>query len=1138
MDKDVTCGPVSAWEETVVMPTYVPPPPDPNPMYLERRVNQGTSGRVYPIPLTDRLSNEKEERPYQALFLENDYLKLMILPQIGGRIHVGLDKTNGYNFFYRQHVVKPALIGLFGSWISGGVEFNWPQHHRPSTFMPVDYWIEEENDGSRTAWLSEHEPMDRMKGMIGICLHPDKGYVEFKVQLYNRTPFPQTFLWWVNAAVHVHPGYQVVFPPDVTGVTDHSKRAMEHFPIARGSYYGVDYSDGVDISWYKHIPVPSSYFALGSSYDFFGGYDHTHDAGVIHVANHHISPGKKMFTWGTAEFGQAWERNLTDADGPYIELMAGVYTDNQPDFSWLQPYEVKTFRQYWYPVQRIGPARNANRRAAVSLEQGTDSVRVGVYATEVLPAAMVTLTAGEQTLLEAEVDLGPGQPFVGRVALPEGAVETDLVLRLRDSAGREVIRYAPQPVPDEPLPEPAAPPAPPAEIESLEGLYLAGVHLEQYRHPTIDPEPFWEEALRRDPDDARCNNALGLVHLRRGSIAPAEAHFRRAIATLTQRNPNPRDGEPYYNLGLALKYAGRLDEAYDALYKAIWSYAWQAAGYYALAEIDGQRGDFERALEHLDHSLRTNTMNAKARDLKAAVLRRLGRYDEARSLLDETIALDPLDFWARSERLLLCWAEREAAAAGRGPDELANMLAGHGAFVRRLGLHEAETWALHTQEDLEELADLMREDEGDLQVQTYLDVAFDYADAGLWAEASELLGRLEDARGEEEPAHAMLLYTLGFFACQQGLEGEGQAYYERAAEQPTGYVFPARLQELEILRHVLSVRPKDGKAHYYLGNLLYDKRHYDEAMAHWEAACRLLPGFSIPWRNLGVAYYNVCRDPKAARAHYLKAFEVNPHDARLLSELDQLLRRLGDPPDERLARLEAHLDLIEQRDDLVVARAALYTQLGQPERALAIIMARRFHPWEGGEGGVLQQYVAAHVALGKQALAEGCAAEALAHFEAARSYPENLGEGRHPLAPETDLLYYVGLAREALGDAEGAQAAFEQAAGPQRWLSEMTCYQALAMRKLGQKDAARERLEALLDHATQELEGARRAGFATSVPSLVFFESEEDLRRRQIRYTYQIGLARSGLGQAAEARAAFEEVLALDPFHAGAREGL
>jgi len=225
---------VVAWSEPVTMATFLPHPPDRNPLFLNRRVYQGSSGRVYPLPVIDRIATEPVEHSWQALHIENEYLRLMVLPEIGGRIHVGLDKTNGYDFFYRQNVIKPALVGLAGPWISGGVEFNWPQHHRPATFMPVDTEIERHSDGSATLWCSDYDPMTGLKGMHGVCLHPGHAYLELKVRLYNNSQLTQTFLWWANAAVRVHQHYQSFFPADARWVADHARRAVSSFPLASG----------------------------------------------------------------------------------------------------------------------------------------------------------------------------------------------------------------------------------------------------------------------------------------------------------------------------------------------------------------------------------------------------------------------------------------------------------------------------------------------------------------------------------------------------------------------------------------------------------------------------------------------------------------------------------------------------------------------------------------------------------------------------------------------------------------------------------------------------------------------------------------------------------------------------------------
>ena len=314
---------VKAWVERVTIPTYGVGKPEKNLFFLEKRVYQGSSGAVYPHPVIERILDEKKDIEYTAVFLENNYLKIIILPEIGGRVQRAYDKIRERDFVYYNQVIKPALVGLTGPWISGGIEFNWPQHHRPSTYDPVDFTIEANTDGSMTVWVNEVEIMFRTKGMAGFTLYPDKAYMEIKGTIYNRTPFPQTFLWWANPAVKVNDNYQSVFPPDVHAVFDHGKRDVSDFPIATGTYYKVNYAPGTDISRYKNIPVPTSYMAIKSKYDFIGCYEHDTEAGMLHVANHHISPGKKQWTWGHGDFGQAWDRNLTDTDGPYIELMTG-----------------------------------------------------------------------------------------------------------------------------------------------------------------------------------------------------------------------------------------------------------------------------------------------------------------------------------------------------------------------------------------------------------------------------------------------------------------------------------------------------------------------------------------------------------------------------------------------------------------------------------------------------------------------------------------------------------------------------------------------------------------------------------------------------------------------------------------------
>ena len=577
-------GRAIAWREPLTIRTYEPGEPSKYPMYLDRRVYQGSSGKVYPIPFIESIAAESTQREWQAVHLENAYLRLVILPELGGRIHIGYDKTTDYDFFYRNNVIKPALVGLAGPWISGGVEFNWPQHHRPATYLPVETTIETDEDGSVTVWCADHDPFHRMSAQHGVRLRPDSSVIELVVRLHNRTSERQSFLWWANVAARVHDDYQSFFPEDVRYVADHARRAITAFPAADRPYYGVDYpartaaDPGADrIDFYRNIPVPTSYMIVDSQEDFFGGYDHAAGAGFVHWAERRLSPGKKQWTWGDAPFGHAWDDQLTDGDGPYVELMAGVYTDNQPDFSWLMPGETKVFSQYWYPIPAIGVAHQATPDAAVHVERDGDIEATFAVTSPQKGAVLRILVDGEVVASRTE-DLTPGRPVTLRSDVPDGAATVEL----RDRSGRLLVRWSPvEPADEEPWVA-EAPPLPDA-IESVEELYLTGLHLEQYRHPTRSPLPYWNEALRRDPGDVRTNLAFAERDYRAGRYERALTRVNTATARLTRRNSNPIDAEAFYLGGLILQRLGRPLEAEQSFGKAGWDARWAAAAGFELA---------------------------------------------------------------------------------------------------------------------------------------------------------------------------------------------------------------------------------------------------------------------------------------------------------------------------------------------------------------------------------------------------------------------------------------------------------------------------------------------------------------------------------------------------------------------------
>ncbi len=1088
---------VKAWKEKTIIPTYKIGNPDKNPMFLEKRVYQGSSGVVYPYQVIDKVYDEKEDKAWTALYLENEYIKVMILPELGGRIQMAYDKTNDYHFVYYNRVIKPALVGLTGPWISGGIEFNWPQHHRPTTFDATDYYISENKDGSKTVWVNEYEMMFGTKCALGFTLYPDKAYIELHAKLYNRTPFPQTFLWWANPAVSVDEHYQSVFPPDVHAVFDHGKRDVSSFPVATGTYYKVDYSPGTDISVYTNIPVPTSYMAVNSQFDFVGGYHHQKKAGLMHIANHHISPGKKQWTWGCGDFGRAWDKQLTDEDGPYFELMCGMYTDNQPDFGWIMPNEAREFKQYFMPYKNIGYVKNASIDAMVNMDVVDNRIEVQVYTTSE-QAVIIQLHQENDQLFEESAILSPTKTYYNTLNITQ-ADPASLRLVVSDIYGKELISYTPVTKQGEPLPDPASPISLPAEIDTIEGLFLAGHHLEQYRHATYNPIDYYDEGLRRDGTDIRCNNAKGLWLLRRGAFNEAEVYLRKAAEKTHRHNPNPYDSEPMYNLALCLKYQEQYDEAYNLFFKSCWSAAQQDVAYLQAAYIDARRIQWKAVLELSEKSLLRNYNSLRARHLKTIAFRKANKIAEAIELCHQTLQIDAFDFGTHYE-LALCHYQQ-------GQQALAE------ATIQRL-------------------KDMMQQ-----RVYTFTEIAHQYAEAGLWQEAIAFLELCDST-------DALISYYKGYYELRAARPEAASLHFNQASGEEIETGFINRIEDVLVLQSAVAFNREDYKAWYHLGNYYYAKQMYAAARETWENAISINPAFPTALRNLGIAYFNKFDKKPEALELYQQAFAADETDARILFELDQLKKRFRVAPGERCTFLEQHIELVYQRDDLLIEFISLQTLTGNTDKALEMIHGHHFHPWEGGEGKVSTQYIANLILQSRKALLNDDNEEAISLLNRARVYPDNLGEGKIFGAQENDIFYWLGCAYEQQGDPVKAREYWETAAigldepTPAIYYNDQQpdkiYYQGLALKKLGKAAAAAQKFQKLIDYAkAHENDHIRIDFFAVSLPDLMIFDDDLDTKNK-IHCYYLAGLGNLGFGNCSEARQYFNQVIDMDPVHLGA----
>ncbi len=938
---DVKCA-----KKGMKIPTYIPKKAHELPMFFENKPYQGASGRVYPIPYCDGISDEKTDVEYETYTLENEYVKTQVVPALGGKILRGYDKVGNYDFIYYNEVVKPALVGLAGPWISGGIEFNWPQHHRPTTFMPLEAVEEDNPDGGKTVFVGEVEPFGRMKGMAGVTVDKGRSYIKAKVRVYNRTAFPQLFMWWANLAVPVNDAYRTVFPPDCEWVNDHDRRAVLEWPIAKGVYKTArpyDFGSGTDLSHYDAVKVPSSYLISQgqSDMDFISGYDTGIEKGIAAVANHHISPGKKMWHWGIGDFGDMWCSNLTDKNGPYIELMTGVYTDNQPDFTWIAPYETKEFEQYWYPVREIGEIKNATIDAAVNVEKRKGGLYVGFNVTGVFKNCTVTVTEAGKELYSEKVDMSPDKVYHKTLAADIADIHA-VHVSLTDENGKELVGYTPykrgqkQPI------KVRKPVKRPREYNTVEELYINGFHLEQYKQHNYKPEDYYLEGLRRDPGDIRCNTSMGRLALKNGRFAACVQYCDKAIERLCDRNEHPADTEAFYLKGVALTYLGAFDKAYDVLYRAAWNYTHRSAALFELACIDCRNGDYPAALEKLSESIGLNKGHTKAHNLQTAILRKLGDKAAEQSACDG-VNDDKLDLFALVEYSHFADVHEKIAQFAAKPENL-------------------------------------------------LDVARDYMKAGLSEDAMYALS----FAGDTSP---LVEYYKAYIT-------KDTAYIEKAEKAEMGYCFPSNVEDIAVLTYAIE-SGKAANANYYLGCLFYDRFRYAEAAQCFEECVRLCPTHGRAWRNLSLYWFDKAHDGKKALACMENALKYRPDDPRLLLEYEQLLKNTNASLEQRLAVYDKYPELLKERDDCYLDKLTLLSQQGKYKEAIDMAAVKHFHIYEGGEGKLTKQHAWMHVLYGNELAKNGDAAQAKQIYKNGINMPKSYGEAKTFFNQEAHIYYYL-----------------------------------------------------------------------------------------------------------------------------------
>jgi tetratricopeptide (TPR) repeat protein len=1062
---------VQVHKGTESIPTYQLGPGEPSPIFYTGRGVQGAAGHMYPYPAQISLGDEKTDVTYDMVYLENEYLKVTIIPAFGGKIFSAIDKTNGHEMFHRNSTVKPDLIGTLGAWISGGIEWCFPHHHRTTTLLPADYRIVQHPDGSATVWVGENERNLRLRGVVGITLHPDRSYIDVDYRLTNPNPVTQNFLFWANVAVTADENFRTFWPPSQEIGVFHNNRSFTHWPVSHEVYRGVDYTGGVDLTWWKNHPSPLSFFFWQGEEGFIGGYNYARQAGMVHVGDTYKSRISKLWQFGPGLEGQNARRKLTDDGVAYVELMTGTFSNNQPDYSWFSPHMTKDAKHYWYPIRDIEIVKNATRDAAITLQmRDRKEVFYGVNVTGVMKNAMIVLTYNGQEVVSRKIDVDPPHPFTAIWKSREDIDEYGLNLSFFDENGNEIVAYTPYQRKNPELPEVMEDFRPASEINTPEDLYLTGRWVDQFSRPHLNPDDYYLKALEISPDDYRVNMALGIRRVKQWRFTEAEECLERAARKLKYQYIQPKESELYYYWALAQRAQEKIKEAFRNFSYAAFDYAWYSAANFQLAQMESERGNTEQALKYIDDAYSTNNRDGEIVVLYSALLRKTGRGSDALAMLDGALDFDPLNYALMHEKYLIT---------------------GQSSVV--------------------EMQDCMQDVENN-----YVEIGINYLNAGLFDDAVRLFSEVQN------PENPLFLYYQAFAMAGTGLEDDARILVESAGNKSPEYVFPYRLESEKVLRYAMQAAPSNAAPCYLLGNLLYEHRP-EEAIQAWNAAADMDGNAAegtdgnaaMVWRNLAFSSFYHEKSAEKAIEYLKRALDESPDHPYWYSELVEYYQASDREPEECLAIMDSRVDIVRRDVAAPKGLVMLYNLNGAYDKAIALLDTHHFRTWEGGRD-IYWHYVDAHVLKALDLIEEKKYREAMEHLRRGMEYPENLEVGK-PLNDERNALIYYVMAQvaERMGNKKEAQQYYAECIGARNsgaW-PDLVYYQALSLRKTGRTSESDELLDRL------DKDGKRRMESAGSRSGIGVEESGAMAGKESLSEGYYLqGLACLGKGNKVEGK--------------------
>ncbi len=1003
---------VRVWQGTLTLPTYEEGAPDSNPPF-----DQYANGRFnYPYTLRDNLTDRRTDHAWRAVFLENEYLKCSVLPDLGGHVYTCTDKISGQPMFYENPSIKKADISYRGAWAAFGIEFNFPVSHNWVSLSPVDFAFGQKDDGSASVRVGNIDRVYGMQWSVEIVLRPHSTVLEERVVLNNRSDVRHRFYWWNNAGIQVWDDSQIQYPMRFTA--SHGFREVQPWPVE---------ADGTDLSVVKNqTKGPVSLFVHGSREPFMGVWHPHTNTGTVHFADYAQLPAKKIWSWGTDADGLDWRKALSDNNSAYVEVQAGLFR-NQETYAFLEPRQTIRFSEFWMPVRDIGGISRANLAGVVHLSRRENVFVAGLNVNQALPGARLRILAGDQEIFREKADLTPQHTWTHELAKadPQKKYTFELsdarsVVLLRQTEGQydwtpvEQIHVGPQPAYHVPDPE----------HRTEDDWHQLGNEQELDGNLLVALQTY-QDALAKFPESVHGRKAAGRLCASLLRFQEAKNFLDPVYARDTT------DAEVSYYLGITYDGLGENREARESYEAAARLPAFRAAAALRLAELSAREGDLKQAEFYLQEANHAAPNDLRSAEELAAFLRAQGHKEKSEKIAQEWLARFPQSYF-----LLEQVGRPDLHHLADDAERILNVASEY----MRLGLYSQAL---------------------DVLSRNYPPAVADESEPGVLP----------------PDKHPMVAYFRGY--CRQKLGQSGSDDFSAAGKLSTIYVFPSRAEDIEVLTAALSFNPQDASAHYLLGTLYFSRGLTDPAVGEWEQARKINPQFPVLHASLGRALLHARDNPEQALNVFQEGLRADPRNVELYTGIDQALSILQRPAQERAAALERYPDDSDMPTKLVYELILNLAESGDFEKAAALFHNRFFSREEGGTN-VRQVWLEVQMQRAISLARSGGCTEAVKIVDNLATPVADLPftrDGLEPFLRSARLNYLTGTVYKRCGLPDKARSSFQNASGHSNLEDAVWSWKASQELPGFDEVPAKQKLEDLVARAKSEGDSSSRSGW-------------------------------------------------------------